>query len=396
VSGPDAKAGAALPIRPAIAGFETQQIMQVSELALGDPDVIPLWYGESDLPTPDFICDAAARAMAAGETFYTHKRGLPELRRALGDYTKHVTGADVDFGRITVTSSGMTAIMIAMQVLVDPGDRVVLVGPVWPNAGAAVRVMGGAAHQVPLDFGANGWRLDLDRLFDTCTPNTRALFVNSPNNPTGWMMTRAEQEAVLAFCRDRGIWIMADEVYGRIVYDRALAPSFLEIAEADDLLLAVNTFSKNWAMTGWRVGWLIHPEAFAKPYADLIEFNTSGTPAFLQRGCIAALEHGEDFVAAMVARCAEGRDIVDAHIKSWPGVRYRSPEAAFYAFFAPGDGSGMTESLAFAKDLVRRAGVGLAPGTAFGPEGEGWLRLCFAREAASLEQAMQRLDAIFA
>lgn len=381
------------PIRPAIESFETQQIMQVSELALGDPGIIPLWYGESDVRTPDFICDAAAAAMREGETFYTHKCGLPDLRDALAAYTGRIYGCEVSRERITVTSSGMTAIMIAMQVLVDPGDRVVLVGPVWPNAAAAVRVMGGEAHQIALEYddqesGNQGWHLDLEKLFAACTENTRAVFINSPNNPTGWMMKAADQKAVLEFCRSRGIWVIADEVYGRIVYDRAVAPSFLDIAAPEDAVLAVNSFSKNWAMTGWRLGWLTHPPAFAKPFADLIEFNTSGTPAFLQKACIAALEDGEETVAEMVALCRQGRDIVGAVLSSWPRIRYRSPEAAFYAFFAV---DGMENSLDFAKSLVGEVGVGLAPGTAFGLEGEGWLRLCFARSGEVLARAMDRL-----
>lgn len=376
------------PIRPAIEIFETQQIMQVSQMALGDPDVIPLWYGESDVETPDFICEAAAAGMAGGETFYTHKRGLPELRDALARYSARIYGRPVTRDRITVTSSGMTAIMITMQVLVDPGDRVVLVGPVWPNAAAAVKVMGGDAHQLPLDYGNKGWRLDLEKLFAACTDNTRAVFINSPGNPTGWMMPGEDQKAVLDFCRARNIWIIADEVYGRIVYDRALAPSFLDIAEPEDAVLAVNSFSKSWAMTGWRLGWLTHPAPFAKPFADLIEFNTSGTPAFLQKACIVALEEGEQVVADMVALCRQGREIVGEALSDWPRIRYRPPDAAFYAFFAV---DGMDRSLDFAKQLVGEVGVGLAPGTAFGPEGEGWLRLCFARDGQILRQAMDRL-----
>lgn len=379
------------PIRDSIAALETQQIMQVSELALDDPDVIPLWYGESDMPTPRFICDAATAALAAGETFYTHKRGIPELRDAIVRYTKSIYGVAVNCGRITVTSSGMTAIMIAMQVLIDPGDRVVLVGPVWPNAKAAVEVMGGEGCQISLEFSNEGWRLDLDKLFAACTENTRAIFINSPGNPTGWMMSAEEQQVVLDFCRARNIWIIADEVYGRIVYDREVAPSFLQIGEPEDLVLAVNTFSKNWSMTGWRIGWLTHPTIFAKPFADLIEFNTSGTPAFLQRACVSALDDGEGVVDKMIALCQEGRDIVSESLSVCSRVKYRVPDAAFYAFFAV---DGVRNSLDYAKELVRSVGVGLAPGTAFGPEGEGWLRLCFARENGSLQKAMERLGGV--
>ena len=383
------------PIRPAIRSFETQQIMQVSEMALGNNDVIPLWYGETDVQTPDFICEAAAAAMVEGETFYTHKRGLPELRNALSSYSQKLFGVPVDVDRITVTSSGMTAIMITMQVLVDPGDKVVLVGPVWPNAEAAVKIMGGeVCHcQLNYDGGAvKGWHLDLERFFDMCTDNTRAVFINSPGNPTGWMMSSSEQREILEFCRLRNIWIISDEVYSRIVYDHKTSPSFLEIIDPTDPVLIINSFSKNWAMTGWRIGWLTHPPYFAKPFSDLIEFNTSGTPAFLQKACIAALIDGEQVVANTLELCRKGRDIVGTAMSEWPRVRYHAPEAAFYAFFAC---EGVQDSLQFARQLVVDAGVGLAPGTAFGPSGEGWLRLCFARDGNELSKAMDRLANVF-
>jgi aspartate/methionine/tyrosine aminotransferase len=375
-------------IRPAIRDLELQQIGQVSSLAMGDPDVIPLWYGESDMPTPGFINDAAGAALAAGETFYTHKRGIPELRTALADYATALCGARVAEDRISVTSSGMAGIMTAMQMLIDPGDNAVIVGPVWPNARAAVEIMGGAPRTAPLRFGDAGWTLDLDRLFDACDARTRAIFINSPGNPTGWMMGRTQQQAVLDFAREKGLWILADEVYGRIVYDRPAAPSFLEIAAPDDPVIVVNSFSKSWAMTGWRIGWLTHPPACGDWVANLVEYSTSGTPTFLQHAALTALRDGEPLVAAMVDRCRRGRDVIGACLADLPRVRYRAPDAAFYAFFAV---DGMANSLDFAKDLVHSARVGLAPGTAFGPDGEGWLRLCFARAPATLEQAVERL-----
>ena len=376
------------PIRPRIRNLETQQILQVSQLALGDPTVIPLWYGESDVPTPDFISRAAADALAAGHTFYTHKQGIPELRAALSGYTGALYGTDVAAERITVTSSGMTGIMMVMQMLVDAGDNVVIVGPVWPNARAAVEIMAGEPRSVALRFGKAGWSLDVEEVMARCDSRTRAVFVNSPGNPTGWMMTRAQQEVLLAACRARGIWLIADEVYARIVYDRRAAPSFLEIAAPDDLLVVVNSFSKSWAMTGWRLGWLVHPAAIGAYLANLVEFNTSGTPGFLQHAAVTAVRDGEPLVASMVARCRRGREAIGSCLAALPRVRYSPPEAAFYAFFAV---DGMTNSLEFAKRLVHEAGVGLAPGTAFGPEGEGFLRLCFARAPETLEAAADRL-----
>lgn len=378
----------AAPIRARIRDLETQQILQVSQLALGDPKVIPLWYGESDVPTPDFINRTAAEALSAGNTFYTHKQGIPELRTALADYTSALYGVGMPAERITVTSSGMTGIMMVMQMLVDAGDNVVVVGPVWPNARSAVEVMGGAPRSVALRFGNDGWALDVEEAMAHCDGRTRAVFVNSPGNPTGWMMPRAQQEALLAACRDRGIWVIADEVYARIVYDRRAAPSFLEVARPDDRLIVINSFSKSWAMTGWRLGWLTHPIAVGDYVANLVEFNTSGTPAFLQQAGVTAVREGEPLVAAMVERCRQGRDVIGRCLSALPRVRYTPPAAAFYAFFAV---DGMANSLDFAKRLVREAGVGLAPGTAFGPEGEGFLRLCFARAPETLEAAAERL-----
>jgi len=375
-------------IRARIRDLETQQILQVSQLALGDPKVIPLWYGESDVTTPDFISKAASDALAAGHTFYTHKQGIPELRTALANYTAALYGVDMPPDRITVTSSGMTGIMMVMEMLVDPGDNVVIVGPVWPNARAAVEIMGGEPRTVALRFGNEGWRLDVEEVLARCDPRTRAVFVNSPGNPTGWMMPRGQQEALLAACRERGIWVVADEVYARIVYDRRAAPSFLEIAGPDDPLIVINSFSKSWAMTGWRLGWLTHPLPVGAFVANLVEFNTSGTPAFLQHAGATAVRDGESVVAAMVARCRKGREVIGRCLAALPRVRYSPPDAAFYAFFAV---DGMDNSLEFAKRLVHEAGVGVAPGTAFGPEGEGFLRLCFARAPETLEAAAERL-----
>jgi len=378
-------------IRPEIESLEVQQIMQVSVLAMDDPEVTPLWYGESDVTTPEFISEAAAAALRAGETFYTHKWGIPELRETLSTYMSTLYGTPVETDRVTVTSSGMTGIMMVMQALVGAGDNIVMVDPIWPNAAAAAEIMGGSVRRVSLEANAQGdWHLDLTRLQDAVDDRTRLVFVNSPGNPTGWMMPRDQQIALLDFCRARGIWILTDEVYARIVYDRNTAPSFLEIADPEDSVIVVNSFSKSWAMTGWRMGWLTHPTRFAATIGNLVEYNTSGTPAFLQRAGVAAVRGGEPVVAAMVARCRTGRDVVSERLAALPRVTYNPPTAAFYTFFKV---DGMENSLDFAKHLVHEARVGLAPGTAFGPTGEGWLRLCFARAPETLEAAMDRLAA---
>lgn len=378
------------PVRPEVLAIETQQIMQVSTLAMDDPDVITMWYGESDVTTPSFICDAASDALRRGQTFYTHKWGIPRLRETLASYAGGLYGADISPDRITVTSSGMTGIMMLMQALVGAGDNILLVDPIWPNGGSAAQVMGGEVRRVSLDANSQGgWHLDLEKLFAAADERTRMIFVNSPGNPTGWMMERDQLQAILAFGRSRGIWIVADEVYGRLVYDRAVAPSFLEVCEPDDPVVVVNSFSKSWAMTGWRMGWLTHPERLTEKIGDLVEYNTSGTPEFLQEAGIVAVRDGEDTVAAMVERCRVGREAASARLLEMPRVVYSPPAAAFYAFFKV---EGMDNSLEFAKTLALKYKVGVAPGTAFGPAGEGWLRLCFAQSPERIDEAMNRLS----
>jgi aspartate/methionine/tyrosine aminotransferase len=378
------------PIRPAIEALEDSRIVEVWKLGFQVPDVIGLWVGEGDLPTPAFICDAAAEALKRGETFYTHKRGIPELRQALIDYHQRIYRIRLADDRVAVTSAGMNAMMLAMECLVGPGDNAVCVTPVWPNIFATIEIMGAEVRHLPLDPTPMGWQLDLDRLFAACDERTRLIYLASPGNPSGWVMPRAQQLALLEFARKRGIWIVADEVYARIVYDGALAaPSFLELAEPEDALVVVNSFSKAWAMTGWRIGWMIMPGRLTAIVDKLIEFNTSGAQPFLQRGCVAALQQGEPFVAEMVARYRTARDLVLQRLGGMRRVHIVRPEAAFYTMFAV---DGMTDSLAFAKHLVHEARVGLAPGSAFGPGGEGHLRLCFAASLDRLSQAMDRLE----
>jgi aspartate aminotransferase len=379
-------------VRSSIEALPNSMISEIVNHGRERPGLIPLWLGEGDLPTPSFIADACDRAIRDGHVFYTWQHGLPELRRSLSGYLERVYGVPVDTGRITVHGSGMTAIMLSLQALIDPGDEVVVVSPVWPNIFSAVRILGGEVRMVPLELTEAGWGLDLDRLFDACSARTRMIFVNSPNNPTGWTMKEEELRAVLDFARSRGLWVMADEVYSRLVYDAPHAPSMLPLLDPEDRVVVVNSFSKNWAMTGWRLGWTVAPALLAPHYEKLVQFNNSGTPAFIQMAGIAAIEQGEPFIAQMVERCRRGRDIVCDALGNLPDVRLTRPEGAFYAFFAV---DGVTDSLAFAKRIVDETDIGMAPGAAFGSGGEGCLRLCFASTPERLEEAMSRLVPFF-
>jgi len=378
-------------VRSVIARMENQRIGEVSRLGIGDPRIVPLWFGESDLVTPDFVRQAAKDAIDAGHTFYVNKRGILPLREQIRAYLKRIYGVEAELERITVTGSGMTAIMIAVETLIDNGDNVVSVSPVWPNIFYGVETMGGEFRHVRLRRGADDrWKLDLDELFAACDARTRAFFISSPGNPTGWLMEREQQQAVLEFARRRGIWIIADEVYHRIVYDRPVAPSFLQICEPEDQVYAVHSFSKSWAMTGWRLGFLVHPADLGDRMGDLSGINNTGATSFVQHAGIAAMRDGEGFVADMVERCRRGREVVFQRLAGMPRVRVARPEAAFYAFFSI---DGVEDDLAYAKRLALEGGVGLAPGTAFGRGNEGHFRLCFASAEARLAEAMARFEA---
>lgn len=378
--------------REAVRQLRASRIREVANAGIGLPDVLPFWFGESDQVTPDFIRDAGSRALAAGATFYTHNLGITPLRAALADYVSVLHGP-TSVAHVAVTSSGDSGLMLAAQLVAGPGDRIVAVTPLWPNLVEIPKILGATVQTVSLDYGADGWTLDLDRLLAALTPDTRALLINSPNNPTGWAMSRAAQQAVLAHCRRHGIWIIADEVYERLYYGSepgvgGAAPSFLDIASREERVICVNSFSKAWLMTGWRLGWMVLPAAMEGDVGKLIEYNTSCAPAFVQEAGVVAVREGEAFTRDLVSRLRAARDhLVDA-LSALPGVDAHAPEGAMYVFFRL---AGAGDSLALCKRLVREAGLGLAPGSAFGDEGEGFVRWCYACDTARLDEGVRRL-----
>lgn len=376
-------------LRPEAFNAPVSGIVEVANRGRGKPGLIPLWVGEGDLATPAFICEAATRSLAAGETFYTWQRGVPELRRALAAYHDRHYGPGHDPERFFATGSGMHAAQIAIRMVSGPGDEVIVPTPAWPNFAGAIGVGGARPVAVPMDFGDNGVSLDLGRLAEAVTPRTRALVINSPANPTGWTASREELAAILALARRHGLWIIADEIYGRFVYDgTARAPSFKDVMTPEDRIMFVQTFSKNWAMTGWRIGWLEAPAAFGQTVENLIQYSTSGCPVFVQRAATAALDQGESFVEHQIARARAGRDIVVGGLRATGKVRTAAPAGAFYYFFGI---DGVSDSRAFAIRMVDEANVGLAPGSAFGNAAPEGIRLCFSRRADELEEAVRRL-----
>ena len=377
-------------IRPDIEALADSQILEVWRMQFEvDGPVIGMWAGEPDVPTPAFICDAAARAMAEGHTFYAHNRGIAPLREALRGYYNRVCGIELPDSRVSLTSAGMNAVMLVAQMLIRPGDNVVAITPSWPNICRAMQINRAEIREVPLMHGNAGWALDLDAVFEACDENTRMIYLASPGNPTGFEIEREDAIALLEFARKRGISIMSDEVYHRIVYDREVSFSFLEIARPDDAVFVIGTFSKSWAMTGWRLGWLVFPEGLGPQLEKLIQFNTSGAPEFLQYGAIAALNDGDAFTAEFIARCAAGREIVNARLDAMPRVHNVPNRGSFYAMFSI---EGVSDTLTFCKRAVREARIGMAPGEAFGRGAEGMVRLCYAKSPEMLTEAMDRLE----
>jgi aspartate/methionine/tyrosine aminotransferase len=375
-----------------IRGIGTSQIGLVADRGRDDPEVVKLWIGEGDLPTPPFIVEAAHRAMLAGHTRYTTSLGLPALRAALGAYHARHWGVEIPPDRFAVTAGGMNAIMQAAQVLLEPGDEIIIPSPAWPNLREAVRIAGGVPVTVPYRRLPDGrFALPLADIKAALTPRTRVIMINSPSNPTGWTMPLSEMTALRDLARDRGLWILSDEVYAHFTYGNRIAPSFLQICTEDDRLIVTNTFSKNWAMTGWRAGWVIYPSGLAPTFAKLGQYSTTSISTFVQHACIAALNEGDSFIRTMVDRCAEARAILVDGLSRLPGVTVAPPDGAFYLMARMG---GDEPSLDLALRLLREAKVGVAPGTAFGPEGEGLVRICFAISPALAREAVARLSSV--
>lgn len=370
--------------------FSPSLIRAVANTAMGRQDVLPFWFGESDQATPSFIREAAIASLRGGETFYSENLGRPYLRQAISTYLTNLHHLVIGADRVAVTVSGVSALMLASQMLVAPGDRVVAVTPLWPNAVEIPKVVSGQVECISLQVQDGRWALPLESLLQALTPGTRMLVLNSPNNPTGWTIQRAEQVAILEHCRRHGIWIVADDVYERLVYAEGAqsAPSFLTLAEESDRLIVINSFSKAWSMTGWRLGWMVVPPAVMADLAALLEYNVSCAPEFSQRAGAVALEQGEPYVEQLRASLADTRARLFAALRKLPGLEVPHANGAMYVFLRV---AGENDSVRLAKRLIEEVGLGLAPGRAFGPEGEGWLRWCYAADWKKIQSGVERL-----
>jgi aspartate/methionine/tyrosine aminotransferase len=375
-------------LRPEAIDAPTSGIVEVSSYGRAREGVIPMWVGEGDTPTPPFIMDAATRSLAAGETFYTWQRGIPDLRDAIARYMARTYGKDFHREQFYVTGGGMQAVQIALRLLAGPGDEIIVPSPAWPNFAAAAGISGAKTVFVQQSFGNRGWTLDMDDLEAAITPRSKAIVINSPSNPSGWTATEDELRRVLAIARKQGLWIIADEIYGRFVYEGLRAPSFHDVMETTDRIVFVQTMSKNWAMTGWRLGWIEAPPELGPVLENLIQYSTSGSPVFIQRAAIAALDHGESFIAHQIARARQSRDVLCEALESTGCVRFLKPEGAFYLFFTV---DGVDDTSKAVLTMIDDVGVGVAPGTAFGPGSEKFFRLCFARSPEQAAEAAKRL-----
>ena len=380
-------------MRQAIQQLQASKIRELANAGLGRSDVLAFWFGESDEVTPDFIRQAAIDSLHAGETFYAHNLGLPELRESISTEMVKRHGADIGSDRIAVTSGGVNALMLAMQALVDAGDEVLVVTPVWPNLTAQPQILGAQLRTLSLEPSKGRWALPLEKLLNSITANTRLLVLNSPNNPTGWTLNRQEQHAILDKCRSTGTWILADEVYESLVFldsQNHCAPSFLDIAQPDDKLVVAHSFSKSFLMTGWRLGWLVMPPEMTQHMGKLIEFNTSCASVFVQRAGLVALKRADEVTPRVVSHLRLCRDTLADALSGVDSIEFALPDGGMYLFLRLPAGM---DDFQIAKRLVQEAGLGLAPGSAFAPEAQGWLRWCFAsKELDRLRAGAERLD----
>ncbi len=384
------------PFRSELATLGPTGIGAISRLGRGRDGLIPLWFGESDLVTPDFIRDAAKQALDAGQTFYSDSRGVLPLRQSIHDWMQRHTGAHIAIDRISVPGSAMLSIMLALQCLVRTGDEVIVISPMWPNIFQAIELVGGVPRFVRLRQAHDGpWQLDMDELLAAIGPRTKVVFLASPSNPTGWIMSEAEQRTLLVACRERGVGIIADEVYGPIVFTGTHAPSFATLASDEDALFIVNSFSKAWAMTGWRIGWLIHPRQHAEALAAMSVSVNTGATSFVQAGAIAALEKGDAFLHTMRDHCLANRTQLGEFVGRHPRLSWAEPPGGFYGFVAV---QGVTDSMAFAEFLLEKANVGVAPGMAFGPQddrdNDRHVRICLAYDPVRFAEALGRIGQV--
>jgi aspartate/methionine/tyrosine aminotransferase len=377
-----------IPLASSLASIQPSRIRQLADVAFGMEGVYRLHFGESNLPTPAYIKDAVMQALQEGFTYYTENAGLPSLRAALAAKHAELHGVDLTPGEIVITASGVQALNVSIRCAINPGDEAIVLTPNWPNGTEIIRMYGAVPVQVPFAYDGVQFSVDFAALEAAITPRTRLLLYTSPSNPLGWVATEAEQRTLLDLCRRHRLWLAADEVYERLYYGGRVAPSILRLCTRDDAVIVVQSFSKSYCMTGWRLGWLISRQDLAHKAAQLNEFIVSHAPSMIQRAGETALRMGEDDIAALVEMLHERMAFCHQALASVKRISLPKPQGAFYLFPRI---EGLTDSYAYAYALLQQTKVSVAPGVAFGRGGEGALRICFASDMSILEPAMERL-----
>lgn len=355
-------------------------------------DVIDLGGGDPDFPTPTHICQAAADAMFRGETHYVASAGIPELRRAIARKLQAENRIPVTPDEIIVTPGGKAALFVSILALVGPGDDVLMFDPGWVSYEPMVLMAGARCLHVPL-LPEENYRITREAIEAVLTPQTRLMIVNSPNNPTGRVLTREEAEAIVAVAQEHDIVVISDEIYEKIIYDGHEHLSLAAFPGMAERTLTVNGFSKAYAMTGWRLGYVAGPAPLIRQIMKVHSHSATCATSFAQWGGVAALEGPQDVIDAMVAAWDRRRRFVTERLNAIPGFRCPLPEGAFYAF-PDVSGTGLSGQ-EVAQRLIEEAYVGVTPGDAFGASGSGCIRLSFATADELLERALDRIANVF-
>ncbi|WP_448575283.1 pyridoxal phosphate-dependent aminotransferase [Thermomicrobium sp.] len=355
-------------------------------------DVIDLGGGDPDFPTPTHICQAAADAMFRGETHYVASAGIPELRRAIARKLQAENRIPVTPDEIIVTPGGKAALFVSILALVGPGDDVLMFDPGWVSYEPMVVMAGARCLHVPL-LPEENYRITREAIEAVLTPQTRLMIVNSPNNPTGRVLTREEAEAIVTVAQEHDILVISDEIYEKIIYDGREHLSLAAFPGMAERTLTVNGFSKAYAMTGWRLGYVAGPAPLIRQIMKVHSHSATCATSFAQWGGVAALEGPQDVIDAMVAAWDRRRRFVTERLNAIPGFRCPLPEGAFYAF-PDVSGTGLSGQ-EVAQKLIEEAYVGVTPGDAFGASGSGCIRLSFATADELLERALDRIANVF-
>ncbi len=351
--------------------------------------IIHLEIGEPDFDTPLFIREAAREALKKGRTHYTPAAGIPELRQAICDEVKQRRGVTVRPENVVVTPGAKPIIYFPLTALIDEGDEVIYPNPGFPIYESVIEFIGGKA--VPLHLKEeNEFRVDLNELESLITPRTRMIIINSPQNPTGGILTRDDVRAIAEIARSKNLLILADEVYKNIVYEHEHA-SILSEPNMLERTILLDGFSKTYAMTGWRLGFGVMPAALAKKVEQLMINSNSCTATFVQDAGVAALRGPHDEVDAFVREFKKRRDLMVDGLNQIKGVRCLKPGGAFYCF--PNVSRLPMSSKQLADLLLNEAGVAALSGTAFGKFGEGYLRLSYANSIENIQEALRKMKA---